>query len=129
MSAPLAVALGLSALAIFVWLLALTTLNNLTGSDAAGNGLAQAYAAIELIFLWLFVARRDAILALEGDLGIETAAGLTFRIGAPASSRWWRSACWRAEFRRPHFSGVGHSRVCLHAPHHRLLRRASAFNR
>jgi hypothetical protein len=83
LSAALAVALGLSALAILVWLLTLTTLANLTGSDAAGNGLAQAYAAIELIFLWVLLAA-VAILTFV-KVGIETLAALAAYLLIPAS--------------------------------------------
>jgi hypothetical protein len=75
--------LGLSALAILVWVLALTTLANLTGSDAAGNGLAQAYAAMELIFLWLLLAA-IAILTFIA-VGVEPLAALAGYLLIPAS--------------------------------------------
>ncbi len=70
-------------LASLAWLLALATLANLTGSDAAGNGLAQAYAAIELIFLWVLLAA-VAILTLI-KVGIETLAALAAYLLIPAS--------------------------------------------
>jgi hypothetical protein len=75
--------MGLSALAFFVWLLAITSLSNLTGSDAAGNGLAQAYAAIELFVLWLLLA----VIALFTfiHVGIESLAALAAYLLIPAS--------------------------------------------
>jgi hypothetical protein len=75
--------LGLSALAILAWLVVLTTLANLTGSDAAGNGLAQAYAAMELIVLWLLLAA-IAILTFIGT-SVGPLAALAAYLLIPAS--------------------------------------------
>jgi hypothetical protein len=38
------------------WVVLLSTLSDLAGSDAAGNGLARAYAAIEIVILWSMLA-------------------------------------------------------------------------
>jgi hypothetical protein len=46
----------LGGLAMLVWVAQVATLSDLTGSDAAGNGMAQAFAAFEIIFLWLLLA-------------------------------------------------------------------------
>jgi hypothetical protein len=46
----------LSVLMLFVWVLQLATLSDLGRSDAAGNALGEAYAAIEIIVLWLLLA-------------------------------------------------------------------------
>lgn len=75
--------MGLSALAIFVWLLALATLSNLTGSDPPGNALAQAYAGMELIFLWLLLAAIAILTFIK--VGIETLAALAAYLLIPAS--------------------------------------------
>ncbi|MGA2568533.1 MAG: hypothetical protein ABSF41_17090, partial [Pseudolabrys sp.] len=57
-AAPVAIAvsLGFGILALLFWVLALATLSDLAGSDAAGNGYAQVYAAIEVIILWGLLA-------------------------------------------------------------------------
>jgi hypothetical protein len=52
----IAVSLGFGILALLFWVLALATLSDLAGSDAAGNGYAQVYAAIEVIILWGLLA-------------------------------------------------------------------------
>lgn len=75
--------MGLSVLALFVWLLAVTTLSNLTGSDAAGNGLAQAYAAIELIILWLLLAVVALLTFIH--VGVESLSALAAYLLIPAS--------------------------------------------
>jgi hypothetical protein len=57
-ASPGAVATGivLSALSLLLWALLLPSLANLAGSDAAGNALAQAYAAIAAVVLWVLLA-------------------------------------------------------------------------
>jgi len=44
-----------SVVALVFYALQVATLSDLASSDAAGNGYAQAYAAIEIIFLWLLL--------------------------------------------------------------------------
>ena len=46
----------IAALAAFVWFVQLATLTDLSGSDAAGNGMSQAFAALEIIVLWGLLA-------------------------------------------------------------------------
>jgi hypothetical protein len=46
----------LGGLASFIWIGQMATLSDLTGSDAAGNSMSQAFAAIEIILLWLLMA-------------------------------------------------------------------------
>src|SRR5271165_5447641 len=45
-----------SVLIFLVWILQLATLSDLGHSDAAGNALGQAYAAIEIVILWTLLA-------------------------------------------------------------------------
>ena len=52
----LAASLILGALALLLWAVALATLSDLAGSDAAGDGYAQAYAATEIFLLWGLLA-------------------------------------------------------------------------
>jgi hypothetical protein len=47
---------GLSVLALLFYALQVATLADLAGSDAAGNAYAQAYGAVEIIFLWAVLA-------------------------------------------------------------------------
>jgi hypothetical protein len=52
----LGASIALALVILFLWSVVLSTLRHLTGSDAAGNGLAQFYAAAELVLLWIFLA-------------------------------------------------------------------------
>ena len=54
--AAIGVSIGLGVLALLFYALTLATLSDLAGSDAAGNGYAQAYAAIEIIIVWSLLA-------------------------------------------------------------------------
>ena len=65
-SAAVGVGIGLCVPALLVWALALALLANLTGSDAAGNAIGQAYAAIAIIILWLLLAGLGIIAVLKG---------------------------------------------------------------
>ena len=69
-AAPVAivVSIGLGVLALMFWVLALATLSDLAGSDAAGNGYAQAYAAIEIIVLWGLLALIALIAGVKGAM-------------------------------------------------------------
>ncbi len=82
-SAAPAIAAGLGALALLLWALALTTLSDLAGSDAAGNGYAQAYAAIELFILWALLALVTLIACVKGE--VAWPAVITAAILIPAS--------------------------------------------
>ncbi len=55
------------ALAIaLVWILTIGTLSDLSGSDAMGNGLSRAFAAIGLVVLWVLLAVLLLIAAVKG---------------------------------------------------------------
>jgi hypothetical protein len=81
--AAFAASLGLSGLAALFWLLVLATLSDLSSSDAAGNGLAQAFGAVEVIILWMLLAILMIIAAVNGQ--IPPTAGLAALILVPAS--------------------------------------------
>jgi hypothetical protein len=55
-------------LAAFVWVVQLATLSDLSGSDAAGNGLAQAFAMLEILLLWGLLAVLVIIAGVAGAL-------------------------------------------------------------
>jgi hypothetical protein len=80
-----AVALGiaLSLAALLFWLLALSTLSDLNGSDAAGNGLAQAYGAVEIAVLWALLAVLAIVTVVTG--AVPGPAALAALILIPAS--------------------------------------------
>src|SRR4051812_21571180 len=56
----------LAVIAALLWLLSLATLASLGHSDAAGNALGQAYAAIQIIALWLMLSLMTVIAAVKG---------------------------------------------------------------
>lgn len=58
----------LSVLALLFYALHVATLASLTGSDPAGNAYAQAYAAVEIIFLWLLLGGVTLIAFFKGDM-------------------------------------------------------------
>jgi hypothetical protein len=66
--AAVGIAAALSIFALLVYAAMIATLANLTGSDAAGNGYAQAYAAIEIILLWLVLGALTLIAFFKGDM-------------------------------------------------------------
>src|SRR3954453_2401045 len=49
-----------------LWALNLATLGSLGGSDAAGNVIGEAYAAIQIIALWLLLSAMLVIAAVKG---------------------------------------------------------------
>jgi hypothetical protein len=57
----------LTAIAGLLWVLSLATLASLGGSDAAGNALGEAYAAIQIIALWLLLFAMVLIAAVKGS--------------------------------------------------------------
>jgi hypothetical protein len=69
------------------WLLALATLSDLAGSDAAGNGYAQAYAAIELFLLWVLLAIITLIAGVRGQIAwpLAIAAAILVPVSGVAS--------------------------------------------
>jgi hypothetical protein len=74
----------LSVLALLFYALQIATLPNLASSDAAGNGYAQAYAAIEIMFLWVLLGTLTLIAFFKGDMP-RPAAVLAFLL-VPASA-------------------------------------------
>jgi hypothetical protein len=58
----------LCVVALFFYALSLATLPELASSDAAGNGYAQAYAAIELFLLWGLLAIVTLIAGISGEI-------------------------------------------------------------
>jgi hypothetical protein len=80
-----AVALGiaLSLAALVFWIPALATLADLNGSDAAGNGLAQAYGAVEIAILWALLAVLAIVAVAKG--AVPGPAALAALILIPAS--------------------------------------------
>lgn len=67
-SAASAVGAGLGALTLIFWALGLALLSDLASSDAAGNGYAQAYAAIDIFILWGLLAVIAIIAAVKGGM-------------------------------------------------------------
>ncbi|HEY1473047.1 MAG TPA: hypothetical protein VGF53_03080 [Pseudolabrys sp.] len=68
--AAVGVSIGLGVLALLVWVVALATLSDLAGSDAAGNGYAQAFAAIEIFILWGLLAVITLIAGINGQMTV-----------------------------------------------------------
>jgi hypothetical protein len=66
--AAVSIAAALTILALLIYAAMIATLANLAGSDAAGNGYAQAYAAIEIILLWLVLGTLTLIAFFKGDM-------------------------------------------------------------
>jgi hypothetical protein len=58
----------LSVFALLFYLVQLATLSDLASSDAAGNGYAQAYGAIEIIFLWILLSVLMLIAFFKGEM-------------------------------------------------------------
>jgi hypothetical protein len=53
---------------VLFWGLALATLADLAGGDAAGNAYAQAYGALEIIVLWGLLAAIAIIAVVKGAI-------------------------------------------------------------
>jgi hypothetical protein len=66
--ASVGVAAGLSIIVLLLWALQLAMLSDLSGSDAAGNALTQAYAAIAIILLWVLLAILGLIAFFKGAM-------------------------------------------------------------
>jgi hypothetical protein len=62
----IAAGIVLSIVILLLWGLQLATVASLGGSDAAGNGLAQAYAAIQMIVLWLLLTVLTILAGAKG---------------------------------------------------------------
>ncbi len=81
-SAAPAVCAGLGALAFMFWALGLALLTDLASSDAAGNGYAQAYAAIDIFVVWGLLAIIAIIAGVNGDMGVPSVLAATVLIPA-----------------------------------------------
>ncbi len=79
----IAAAVVLSIVILLLWGLQLATLASLGRSDAAGNGLAQAYAAILMIVLWLLLMVLTILAAAKG--AAPRAATIAVLVIVPAS--------------------------------------------
>src|SRR5215469_14594229 len=75
--------IGLSVLILLAWVGQLATLSDLSGSDPAGNALAQAFGALEIIVLWGLLAVLALLAATKGAM--PRAAALAIIILIPAS--------------------------------------------
>jgi hypothetical protein len=62
------VGIVLSLLALLLWAVQLATLLDLNGSDAAGNSIARAYGALEIIALWVVLAALMILAAVRGAM-------------------------------------------------------------
>ena len=67
-SAAIVIGGALSVLILILWLLQLAFLTSLGHSDAAGNALGQAFAAIEIGILWLVIAILALIAFFKGNM-------------------------------------------------------------
>jgi hypothetical protein len=77
------VSIALSVLILLVWIVQLATLTDLSGSDPAGNALAQAFGALEIIVLWVLLAVLTILAGMKGTM--PGAAALAALILVPAS--------------------------------------------
>src|SRR5580658_1444008 len=73
----------LGLLALLVWVYHLSLLASLSGSDAAGNGMAQGFAAVAMILLWVLLGLLLIIAATTG--GVPVAAVIAALVLLPAS--------------------------------------------
>src|SRR3954471_3427652 len=62
----ISISVVLAVVAGLLWVLSLATLASLGQSDAAGNALGEAYAAIQIIALWLLLSLLTLIAAVKG---------------------------------------------------------------
>src|ERR1700710_2659189 len=61
-----AASIVLGVIAGLLWVLSLATLASLGNSDAAGNAIGEAYAAIQMIALWSLLTIMTVIAAVKG---------------------------------------------------------------
>jgi hypothetical protein len=93
-----AASIVLGVVAGLLWLLHLATVASLGHSDAAGNGIGEAYAAIQIIVLWALLAIMVIIASLKGAaprsaivaaLVIVPVSGFVAMAAADLLSRWY----------------------------------------
>ncbi len=80
----------LAAIALTLTIPIVAILSDLEGSDAAGNGMAQGFAALGLFFLFALIAALALLAALAGDMP------QTGRIGTLILAVLWFAATWGA---------------------------------
>jgi hypothetical protein len=73
-TAAIVVVAFVSLLAILLWTVSLATLASLGDSDAAGNGLAEAFAAFEIILLWVVLAALLIACGINGAMPWQAAS-------------------------------------------------------
>ncbi len=98
--AAVSIAIVLSIVILLQWGLLLVTVAGLGQSDAAGNGLAQAYAAIQIIILWALLTLLTIIAAAKG--AAPKAVTVAALVVVPASGLVMSAAAGLLE--RPHIS-------------------------
>ncbi len=64
----------IAAVALFIWAVQVAMLTDLSDSDAAGNGMAQGFAAVAIIVLWVLLAGLTIFAAIAGDAPMWAAA-------------------------------------------------------
>jgi hypothetical protein len=74
---------AVSAVTLAIWAFTLMALTSMTGSDPAGNAMAQGFAALGLIVLWIMLAVTALVGAKKGAM--PKAAGLAALLLIPAS--------------------------------------------
>jgi len=81
-TAALVVVCALGLLALLIWLVTVGTLSDLAGSDAAGNGLSQAFGAIAVVVLWLSLTIITLIACIAGGTSAPAAIAAFFLLPA-----------------------------------------------
>ncbi len=66
--AAVGIAAALSIFALLVYAAMIATLSSLGGGDAAGSAIAQGYAALEIVLLWLVLGALTLIAFFKGDM-------------------------------------------------------------
>jgi hypothetical protein len=76
-------AVALAIACVLCWLLLLPGSNGLAGSDAAGNAMSQAFAAIFVVVLWVLLAALTILAWAKGDM--PTPAAIAALVLVPVS--------------------------------------------
>ena len=129
--ASVGIAAGLSIIALLLWALQLALLHDLTGSDAAGNALTQAYGAIAIILLWVLLAVLALMAFFKGAMPVPAAIAALILIPVSGDAALSALELLRAPELAPHRWPIiipalappivvafcsGHS-CLIHAPH------------
>ena len=103
-SGAIAGGIVLGALIGLLWALNLATLASLGNSDAAGNALGEAYAAIQIIALWSLLTVLTVSPASKARRRKPRWPQRSSSFRLPVSSPWPPRICWRGPICR-RFSG------------------------